>query len=34
MKGHRKRGQPQKTWRRQVEEEIRGIGLQKEDIRI
>jgi len=31
VEGQRKRGQPRKTWRRQVEEEIRGIGLWNED---
>ena len=29
--GHRKQGRPRKTWRRQVEEKIRRIGLNKED---
>jgi len=29
--GQRKRERPRKTWRGQVEEEIRGIGLRKED---
>jgi len=31
MEGQRKRGQPWKIWRRQVEEEIRVIGLWKEN---
>ena len=29
--GSRKRGRPKKTWRRQVEEESRRVGLRKED---
>jgi len=29
--GQRKWRQPQKTWRKQVEEQARGTGLQKED---
>ena len=31
VKGRRKRGRPKKTWRRQVEEESRKVGLKKED---
>jgi len=31
VEGQRKRERPWKTWRRQVEELIRGIELQKED---
>jgi len=31
MEGQRKRRRLRKTWRRQVEEEIKGIGLRKED---
>ena len=27
----RKRGRPKKTWKRQVEEEIRKVGLRRED---
>ena len=29
--GKRKRGQPRKTWKKQVEEETEKIGLKKED---
>ena len=29
--GNRKRGQPKKTWKKQVEEETQKIGLKKED---
>jgi hypothetical protein len=31
VKGPRKRGRPKKTWRKQVEEESRKVGLKKED---
>ena len=31
VKGKRKRGQPGKTWKMQVEKESRSIGLKKED---
>jgi len=31
VEGQRKWGRLRKTWRRQVEEKIRGNGLQKED---
>jgi len=31
VEGQRKQGQQQKIWRRQVEEEISRIGLQKKD---
>ena len=29
--GHRKRGRPKSTWKRKVEEEVKKIGLRKED---
>ena len=32
--GTRKRGRPKKTWKRQVEEELRKVGLRKEDASI
>jgi len=32
MEGQRKRRRSRKTWRRQVDDEIRGIGLRKEDV--
>jgi len=31
VEGQRKRRRPGKTWRGQIEEEIRGIGLRKKD---
>ena len=31
VSGKRKRGQPKKTWKKQVEEETEKIGLRKED---
>ena len=31
VKGKRKRGQPKKTWKMQVEKEIKSVGLEKED---
>ena len=31
MKGNRKRGQPRKTWKMQVEKESKSVGLEKED---
>ena len=31
VSGKRKRGQPRKTWKKQVEEETEKIGLKKED---
>ena len=31
MSGKRKRGQPKKTWKKQVEKETKKIGLKKED---
>ena len=31
MEGKRKRGQPKKTWKTQVEKERRSVGLEKED---
>mgnify|MGYP001793019552 CR=1 FL=1 len=31
MKGKRKRGQPKKTWKMQVEKESKSVGLEKED---
>ena len=31
MKGKRKRGQPKKTWKTQVEKESKSVGLEKED---
>ena len=31
VKGRRKRGRPKKTWRKQVEEESRKVGLRKVD---
>ena len=31
VRGKRKRGQPRKTWKMQVEKESRGVGLKKED---
>ena len=31
VKGKRKRGQPRKTWKMQVEKESRKVGLKKED---
>ena len=30
-KGKRKRGQPKKTWKMQVEKESKSVGLEKED---
>ena len=29
--GQRRRGQPRKTWKRQVEESMKNVGLKKED---
>ena len=31
VKGKRKRGQPKKTWKMQVEKESKSVGLDKED---
>jgi len=31
LEGQRKKGRPRKTWRRQVEKAIGGIGLREED---
>ena len=31
VSGKKKRGQPKKTWKKQVEEETEKIGLKKED---
>ena len=31
MTGKRKRGQPKKTWKKQMEEETEKVGLKKED---
>ena len=31
MKGKRKRGQPKKTWKTQVDLESKSVGLGKED---
>ena len=31
VNGKRKRGQPKKTWKKQVEEETEKIGLKKKD---
>ena len=31
VKGKRKRGQPKKTWKTQVEKESKNVGLEKED---
>ena len=31
VKGKRKRGQPRKTWRSQVEKESKSVGLKEED---
>ena len=31
VKGTRRRGRPRKTWKNQVEDDIRKIGLKKED---
>ena len=31
VKGKRKRGQPRKTWKMQVEKESRSVDLKKED---
>ena len=31
VEGQRRRGRPKKTWKRQVEEEIRKIGMRKKD---
>ena len=31
VKGRRKRGRPKRTWRKQVEEESRRVGLKKDD---
>ena len=31
VKGKRKRGQPKKTWKTQVEKESKSVGLEKED---
>ena len=31
MKAKRKRGQPKKTWKTQVEKESKSVGLEKED---
>ena len=31
MKGKRKRGQPKKTWKTQVEQESKSVGLEKKD---
>ena len=31
MKGKRKRGQPKKKWKRQVEKESKSVGLEKKD---
>ena len=31
VKGKRKRGQPRKAWRLQVEKETKSVGLKKED---
>ena len=32
VKGKRKRGQPKKTWKMQVEKESKSVGLEKEDV--
>ena len=32
VKEKRKRGQPRKTWKMQVEKESRSVGLEKEDV--
>ena len=32
MGGKRKRGQPKKTWKKQVKKEAKKIGLKKEDV--
>ena len=31
VEGRRKRGRPKRTWRKQVEEESRRVGLKRED---
>ena len=31
VKGKRKRGQPRKTWKMQVEKESKSVGLKKDD---
>ena len=31
MKGKRRRGQPQKMWKMQVERESKSVGLERED---
>ena len=31
VKGKRKRGQPRKTWKMQVERESKNVGLEKKD---
>ena len=31
VEGQRRRGRPRKTWKRQVEESIKNVGLKKED---
>ena len=31
VKGKRKRGQPKKTWKMQVEKESKSVSLEKED---
>ena len=31
MKGKRKRGQPKKKWKMQVEKESKSVGLEKKD---
>ena len=31
VKGKRKRGQPKKTWKTQVEKESKSVGLEKKD---
>ena len=31
VKGKRKRGRPEKTWKTQMEKESKSVGLEKED---
>ena len=33
VKGKRKRRQPRKTWKSQVEKESKSVGLKKEDVK-
>ena len=32
LEGRRKRGQPKKIWKMQVEKESKSVGLEKEDV--